>query len=336
MGLTNTEEARKYARIYQRNRVKNYKKLGLCERCGKTPVLNKTECDKCIEKRKNKRIAKTLNGVCHCGKPTTNGQYSCDSCLKLKQNRRVGKCDCGRILTNGKTRCSNCLKSLKLKRTNRKVNGLCVMCGQKAIVDKNLCIKCSESGRIIKQKARLQRKLSIQQHYGGKCKRCGETNPDLLCLDHIDNNGTEHRRQIGGSSKMYAFVIKNNFPKNFRLLCWKCNRLEYLEYKQLSMSPDEKKKSNKYFEFKRQIFQRYGGDKCKVCGEVDVRALVLDHIDGNGNKHRKDNNIKGFDDMFKWVCKNNYPPLFQVLCWNCNALKMFKERGYASINALGI
>ena len=72
------------------------------------------------------------------------------------------------------------------------------------------------------------RKLKVLEAYGGKCEcpPCGETCPSFLTIDHIDSNGSAHRKQSGitGGSGLYNWLIQNEFPKdNFRLLCFNCN-----------------------------------------------------------------------------------------------------------------
>lgn len=69
---------------------------------------------------------------------------------------------------------------------------------------------------------------------------------------------------------------------------------------------------------------RYSGDcpLCACCGEDKYEFLALDHINGGGNKQRK--NIGG--NLVRWIIKNNYPTGFRVLCHNCN--HSFGTRGY--------
>jgi hypothetical protein len=52
----------------------------------------------------------------------------------------------------------------------------------------------------------------------------------FLVVDHINDNGLEHRnsigqgiRKIGSGSVIIAWLIKNNFPEGFQLLCANCN-----------------------------------------------------------------------------------------------------------------
>lgn len=61
--------------------------------------------------------------------------------------------------------------------------------------------------------------------YGHMCACCGITEANFLTVDHSLNDGTQHRREIGGSSnKLYKWLKRNGYPKDrFRLLCWNCN-----------------------------------------------------------------------------------------------------------------
>ena len=73
---------------------------------------------------------------------------------------------------------------------------------------------------------RLQLKLEMIKAYGGKCKFCGEKDPDVLVLDHINDDGHLERKANGhkGGSKMYSQLRKKNWPQGYlQLLCSNCN-----------------------------------------------------------------------------------------------------------------
>lgn len=73
---------------------------------------------------------------------------------------------------------------------------------------------------------RWQRRLMILQHYGGsppRCACCGEQEPKFLEIDHINNDGYAHRKQIGKGRLMHEWLIKNNYPEGFQILCANCN-----------------------------------------------------------------------------------------------------------------
>lgn len=78
---------------------------------------------------------------------------------------------------------------------------------------------------------------------------------------------------------------------------------------------------------KQECVNHYGG-KCSCCGEILIEFLSLDHINGNGNIHRKflfKHNVGG-SHMYRWLKKNNFPEGYRLLCMNCNwAMRYRKE-----------
>lgn len=47
---------------------------------------------------------------------------------------------------------------------------------------------------------------------------CLISDPDMLCLDHIDNDGAKHRKEIN-KTNIYPWIIKNNYPPGFQVIC---------------------------------------------------------------------------------------------------------------------
>jgi Ser-tRNA(Ala) deacylase AlaX len=78
--------------------------------------------------------------------------------------------------------------------------------------------------KAITKRYREKLKLEILTHYGGdppKCACCGESTIEFLTIDHIKGGGYRHRRRIIGN--IYTWLKKNDFPKEFRVLCMNCN-----------------------------------------------------------------------------------------------------------------
>ena len=75
-----------------------------------------------------------------------------------------------------------------------------------------------------KQRAYMNARLKVLLHYGFSCTCCQESNVAFLCIDHINGGGAEHRRQLGGSGgRINRWLVRNNFPPGFQVLCWNCN-----------------------------------------------------------------------------------------------------------------
>lgn len=65
-------------------------------------------------------------------------------------------------------------------------------------------------------------RLMVMEAYGGAhCACCGESTYEFLTIDHIDNDGAKHRAAIG--SHLYRWLIENDFPEGFQVLCMNCN-----------------------------------------------------------------------------------------------------------------
>jgi hypothetical protein len=87
-----------------------------------------------------------------------------------------------------------------------------------------ICDSCRcNQGRLL----RIELKQEVINHYGGKCACCGITELKFLTIDHSDGRGSgaKHRKEADNiaGGEMHLWLKKNNFPSNFRILCWNCN-----------------------------------------------------------------------------------------------------------------
>lgn len=69
--------------------------------------------------------------------------------------------------------------------------------------------------------SRAKNKARVIDHYGGRCELCGINDPEVMTVDHLWGNGHDHRKEVG--TRIHAWLIRNNFPPGFRLLCFNCN-----------------------------------------------------------------------------------------------------------------
>jgi hypothetical protein len=67
------------------------------------------------------------------------------------------------------------------------------------------------------------------------------------------------------------------------------------------------------------VINKYGGE-CACCHENIIEFLVIDHINGRGNEHRKKAGVGLGVNICRWIINNNFPEGFRVLCHNCNAV----------------
>lgn len=73
----------------------------------------------------------------------------------------------------------------------------------------------------------LKIRLNVLNHYSLegkiKCACCGTEDIDTLCMDHKNGDGNEHRKIVSASS-MFRWIMRNDYPDTFRILCANCNQ----------------------------------------------------------------------------------------------------------------
>lgn len=110
-------------------------------------------------------------------------------------------------------------------------NGICSKCARKPIAKTSTwyCTECLSKKSAQQRRKHQVNKLQIFTRYGGAiCVCCGETKMQFLSLDHINDNGSSHRAEVGEGSSMYRWVINNNFPTGFQVLCHNCNHGRFI------------------------------------------------------------------------------------------------------------
>lgn len=78
------------------------------------------------------------------------------------------------------------------------------------------------------QKIDYRRRLKAEMvaAYGGGCACCGEEEIDFLTIDHVLDDGKEHRAQFGKNTsiRVWADARRQGWPKDrYRVLCFNCN-----------------------------------------------------------------------------------------------------------------
>jgi len=174
----------------------------------------------------------------------------------------------------------------------------------------------------IQKKARETRRVKREKvisHYSPdmKCINCGEARFECLAIDHIKNDGRKHIKEIGRSSfGLCLWIINNNFPSGFQILCHNCN---FRKYVLLVESSSTYSKSR--IQIKNEVLGHYsdGETSCVHCGINDIRVLTVDHKNNGGRIHRKRINMtRGGSQFYRWLKLMGYPPGYQTMCMNCN------------------
>jgi len=128
-------------------------------------------------------------------------------------------------------------KSNRERYAGLKAQGVCVLCGKNKAALKTLgegpeakflkyCQECREKYNLSRSKRRLEVKVEVLSHYGpdgmlGCCwEGCTIVDPDMLTLDHENNDGNIARQgTYKGGISFYMKVKRDGYPKGLITLC---------------------------------------------------------------------------------------------------------------------
>lgn len=81
----------------------------------------------------------------------------------------------------------------------------------------------TQSGMYQRAQMKRLREMTFNAYGGQKCACCGESQEGFLCVDHVNDDGASHRKQVGHGMKFYLWLKRNGFPTGFQILCVNCN-----------------------------------------------------------------------------------------------------------------
>lgn len=106
-------------------------------------------------------------------------------------------------------------------------------------------------------------------------------------------------------------------------MCKKCHLLWRREhYGHKKFKPKNPNTPTWRDKLRKEVIEHLGG-RCVKCGyNADIRALQIDHINGDGNKARK----QSWSVMWKEILADKHNRPVQLLCANCNFIKRAEEK----------
>ena len=146
---------------------------------------------------------------------------------QIEHSRICSKCGQSKPITNfarrGPYRGTVCRKCLVMR---YRAIGLC-RCHNPVVKGKTRCEQCLHRQRVNKHRRLLKDREAALTHYGARCSYCGEYIEPFLTIDHMNNDGAEHRRKLRagghGGHEPCAWLRKNGYPVGFQILCFNCN-----------------------------------------------------------------------------------------------------------------
>ena len=97
---------------------------------------------------------------------------------------------------------------------------------KECVKEVNLMPETREKTRADNRRYFNKLKHEIFTHYSKgllKCNCCDESEYSFLTLDHINNDGAAHRKEVGSGDHIWRDLRKNNYPEGYQILCFNCN-----------------------------------------------------------------------------------------------------------------
>lgn len=136
---------------------------------------------------------------------------------------------------------------------------------------------------------------------------------------------------VCGQEKSSEDFYKNKTRSSgYNYECKSCARTRVKQY--VAAHPDKKNKWEQDCrrKLKEEIIRHYsnGGMSCAVCGEKRLACLTIDHIAGGGTQHRVQLDRRG-TAFRRWLRLQKFPAGYQILCMNCQFVKVENKREYS-------
>ncbi len=143
------------------------------------------------------------------------------------------------LVANGEKACLRCRATKPVadfKDEKGYIRGRCAPCREymknhQAGVRKAWSPERAEAQREYRTAIRRALRAEVLAAYGGACKCCGERTPEFLAVDHVNNDGAEHRKMLRQkpdpseirSAEIYYWLREKGYPEGFQILCHNCN-----------------------------------------------------------------------------------------------------------------
>lgn len=171
-----------------------------------------------------------------------------------------------------------------------------------------------------------------------KCKKCGEFRPKsefdkaaakgAVCKPCLMAEPWLYKKTCPRCEKSKKLTGFHNLGKTQYkyFACRDCEVSRTIQKRKKSPIRQSAIRRAHYRKMKLQAYTAYGGFICRCCGETEESFLTLDHINNDGAEWRRA--IFGRNRgaiPYEWCKANGYPPIFQVLCWNCQQGKRYND-----------
>lgn len=128
--------------------------------------------------------------------------------------------------------------------------------------------------------------------------------------------------------KLYRYRLSTSYHngKKYcyqRYICGPCQNKKMRDYRAKHRERHRAWAREYSIKRRKQVLAHYsdGTMRCKCCGDDTYEFLALDHKNNDGAAHRGSVGMMYAQNTVSYVFKHKFPPIYQVLCHNCNMAK---------------
>ena len=165
-----------------------------------------------------------------------------------------------------------------------------------------------------KEKLNKQSREYYQKHkdeINRKLREKRKTDPEFKRKDNECSRKyrSEHAEELDKKNKEY-------YDKNKEKIIPK-NRERYHKNKKRYNVGKKAYHKKRRLTRREEVYLHYGSGKieCGCCGESNIEFMNLHHKNNDGNEYKKK---FGRVNLIDWAIRSNFPPIFELLCSNCN------------------
>jgi hypothetical protein len=127
--------------------------------------------------------------------------------------------------------CTKCGETFPLSEFHRYRNGhkwWCKTCCREYLKEwkqGDASLEYRERHKLRQRERHQEQKREAMDAYGGVCACCGEAELVFLAIDHVNDDGAQHRRDsgMGRGPRAYRWLRDQGYPEGFQVLCHNCN-----------------------------------------------------------------------------------------------------------------
>lgn len=172
-----------------------------------------------------------------------------------------------------------------------------------------------------------KRTFSLRQRcfelFNSKCQRCGETDIDVLTINHIQTPKSDiYRGLYRAGFPLYKQILdKPSLSKYFTLLCMNCNKIDY--YEKSGYYNTHTNRITLWYRTRKEKVCEMWNNKCFHCFRTfPTELLTINHVNGGGKSEIKERGNGMFRIQTNELISRIDSGELELTCFNCNCSRI--------------